>query len=965
MRAITLSITLFLSLFCSVVLFGQPGFLRGAVFDEKTGEFLPGVTIFAEGTSLGTITDLDGKFNLSIAPGIYQIRVSFISYETLHIKDVLIESGKATILDNLKLNEATIEIGEAVVTAKALYHTETAMQAMKKKSANLLDGISSAELKKTGDSSAAASMGRVTGVSVEGGKYVFVRGLGDRYTKTILNGLDIPGLDPDRNTLQMDMFPVNVIDNMVVNKTFTADLPADFTGGVININIKDFPETKNAGISMSAGYNPESHFNHKYLTYKGGKTDWMGFDDGTRDIPATRNIPLFSEVVGNPNSEKGIRYREILKSFNPVLAASRTRSFMDYSIGATLGNQKDLGKYDIGYLLAVSYKNDIEFYLKAEYGRYGLSSSLNETDMELRENQSGDYGVNSVLWSGLAGIALKSKKVKYQINFLHLQNGESQAAIFDYAKTNLGTEFSGFQHNLEYSQRSLTNILLSGKHTWVEEGWDIEWKISPTVSTISDPDIRFTRYGITNGNFIIGTEVGFPERIWRELEETNLSGAFHVTKDFTLNGEVAKLKFGSAYTYKKRDFVIRNFAVNLRNVPLTGDPDEIFRPENLWPYNGNISRGTTYEAPFIPVNPNQFDASVDNMAGYLSVEMSPVEKLRAIVGLRAENYVQHYTGQDQLGTRILDHEKVLDNLGFFPSLNLIYNLTENQNLRFSWSKTIARPSFKELSYAEIFDPISGRTFIGGMFRDADDMAGVEYWNGKLTKTDIQNFDVRWEMFQTGGHTISSGIFYKRFENPIEIVQYVTQPGSYQPRNVGNGKVAGVEVELRQSLKILGKPLKTFSAMVNFTFTHSQIEMGPTEYNSRIENARTGQTISQYRDMAGQAPYIINAGFSYDGSENGFGKGLDAGIYYNVQGQTLQYVGIVDRPDIYSVPFHSLNINVNKAFGGKQRFQLGLKIENLLNQRKKSVFRSYHADDQFFSMLSPGMTFRIKASYSFF
>ena len=197
------------------------------------------------------------------------------------------------------------------------------------------------------------------------------------------------------------------------------------------------------------------------------------------------------------------------------------------------------------------------------------------------------------------------------------------------------------------------------------------------------------------------------------------------------------------------------------------------------------------------------------------------------------------------------------------------------------------------------------------------------------------------------------------------MQYVTQPGSYQPRNVGDGKVAGVEVELRQSLKLLGEPLKNFSMMVNFTFTHSQIEMGSAEYNSRVENARTGQIIDQYRDMAGQAPYIVNAGLSYDGSENGFGRGLDAGVYYNVQGQTLQYVGIVDRPDIYSVPFHSLNINANKAFGKKQRFQLGLKIDNLLNDKKESVFKSYHADDQFFSRLSPGMTFQLKVSYSFF
>jgi hypothetical protein len=570
-----------------------------------------------------------------------------------------------------------------------------------------------------------------------------------------------------------------------------------------------------------------------------------------------------------------------------------------------------------------------------------------------------------VLWSALGGVALKGKQTKVRLNFLHLQNGESQAAIFEYQKTNLGTEFSGFQHNLEYSQRALTNILLDGKYSGTSNGWTIEWKLSPTLSKINDPDIRFTRYGLNSGNYVIGTEVGFPERIWRELEEINYAGLIHATKELQLLQRPAKVRFGGAYTYKERDFVIRNYAINVRNVPLTGDPNELFIPENLWPYNGSISRGTTYEAPFIPMNPNQFSANVANAAGYASLEVSPLKKLKSIVGLRAENYVQNYTGQDQLGTNVLNNAEVLNDLDFFPTLNLIYSITEKQNLRFSFSQTVARPSFKELSYSEIFDPISGRTFIGGMFRDADDIAGVEYWDGKLTKTDIQNFDLRWELFQTGGQTISLGSFYKSFANPIEIVQYVTQPGSFQPRNVGDGTVLGFEFEMRQSLEKLHSTLKNFSAIMNFTYIKSQIEMGPAEYKSRVDNAREGETIEKYRDMAGQAPFLVNAGLSYDGSEKGFWNNVEAGLYYNVQGQTLQYVGIVDRPSVYSKPFHSLNFNASKGFGAEGKLQIGLKIDNILDSEKETVYKSYNAKDQLFSKLKPGSTFQLKLSYSFF
>ncbi|MCG6189663.1 TonB-dependent receptor [Maribellus maritimus] len=963
MRGLKLIFTV-LTLFFTTLIFGQKGFVRGSVFDGKTGEFLPGVTIFVEGTTFGTITDLDGKFNLSIDPGTYQLRISFISYETLHIDDVVVESNEATVLDNLKLEEATIQLDEAVVTASYLRNTETAMLTMKKKSVTVLDGISSAGLKKIGDSDAASSMKRVTGVSVEGGKYVFVRGLGDRYTKTMLNGLDIPGLDPDRNTIQMDIFPTSIIDNLVVNKSFSAELPADFTGGVINISIKDFPESKKANISMSAGYNSSSHFNGNYLTYEGGDTDWLGFDDGTRDIPATENIPFFTDAISHPEGADGQRYREILQNFNPNMAAVKEKSFMDYSIGASLGNQFEIGKYTLGYTLSASYKNNTDFYENAEYGRYGLLSDADVTEMEVREHQTGNYGVNNVLLSGLAGLALKTKRAKYRLYVLHLQNGESQAGIFNYAKSNQGTEFSGFQHNLQYSQRALSNVLLDGKYSFYEKGWELEWKFSPTFSSIEDPDIRFTRYLDRNGNYSIGTEVGFPERIWRELEEVNYAGVIHVTKDFKFNDEDAKLKFGGAYTYKERDFIIRKYMINVRDLSLTGDPDELFKQDNLWPYNGDYSRGVTYDASFVPNNPNQYNSNVNNAAGYASIELNPVKKLKAIVGLRVENYTQNYTGQNQLGTIVLDNEEVLNDLDFFPALNFIYSLSENQNLRFSYSKTIARPSFKELSYAEIYDPVSGRTFVGGLFRDADDIAGVEYWDGNLTSTDIHNFDFRWELFYGMGQTVSAGVFYKKFRNPIEMVQYFTLVGSFQPRNVGDGEVVGAEIELRQSLQPLSEKLKNFNFNFNYTYTYSQIELSSTEYQSRLDNARTGQSVGKYRDMAGQAPFIINAGLAYDGGEQGFWNGFEAGLYYNVQGQTLQYVGIVDRPDIYTVPFHSLNLNASKSFGEKDHFQVGFKIDNILSDKKESVFKSYNAGNQYFERLSPGTTFQFKLGYSF-
>ncbi|HKK40609.1 MAG TPA: TonB-dependent receptor [Cryomorphaceae bacterium] len=942
----------------------QSGSIRGTVFEGETGLTMPGVNVVIDGTTVGTVTDLDGKFNLQVPVGTHNVRFSFISFEPQLIEGVRVEEGQTALLENIRLSTDAADLEEVVITATMARNNETALLTMKKKSANMIDGISSANFKKIGDSDAASSVKRVPGVSIQGGKYVFVRGLGDRYTKTLLNGFDVPGLDPDRNTIQMDLFPTNVLDNIIVNKTFIANLPADFTGGAVDINTKEFPEEKIAKISLSLGYNPDFHFNSDYLTYNGSSTDFLGYDDGMRSIPATENIPQFAEVVGNPNGEEGQRYQNILRSFTPDLAAFQSNSFMDFGFGFNYGNQKPKDNYTIGYNLIFSYKNQTQFYEDAEYGRYGLLADPSINEMEVRELQTGSFGVNNVMLSGMAGFAIKTQSSKYKLNLLHIQNGESKAGIFDYLNADQGAIFYGFQHNLEYSQKSMTNLLVGGEHYFSDSKWNLEWGISPTLSIMDDPDVRFTRYEIRNDDFIIGTEAGFPQRIWRDLNELNVANKVDATKDLEIFGNKGKISFGGSFTYKNRDYNIRSFNVNVRGLELTGNPNEIFSDENLWLIGDDPTIGTTIDAIFLPTNPNEFNAQVYSSAGYASTEFTFLKNVRATVGLRAENYLQLYTGQDQLGTNVLDNDEVLNNFNLFPSLNLVWGVTEKQNIRFSYTQTIARPSLKELSYAEIYDPLTGRTFIGGLFRDANDAAGIEYWDGNLQSTNIQNLDLRYEIFPSLGQTVSFGAFYKLFENPIEIVQFTTQANAFQPRNVGDGELLGAELEIRSGLDVVSEKLRQFSLSMNVTVTESRIRLSATEYRSRVANRREGQEIDEYRAMAGQAPLIVNAGISFNGSEMGVLKNLQAGIFYNVQSSTLKYVGIVDRPDIYTVPFHSINFNANKQFGKDDRMNLGLNVNNILNDAREEVFQSFNAEDQIFTRLLPGRTFSVSYSYSF-
>ena len=233
------------------------------------------------------------------------------------------------------------------------------------------------------------------------------------------------------------------------------------------------------------------------------------------------------------------------------------------------------------------------------------------------------------------------------------------------------------------------------------------------------------------------------------------------------------IKFGYAYTYKQRDFNVRSFQLNVREIPLTGDPNELFAEENIWPYNNNISAGTTFETSFNPSNPNQFNSNIQNIGAYTSSEFNASTWLKTIVGLRMEHYTHRYTGKNQLGTKVLTNDVVLQNLGLFPSLNMVASLSKKQNIRFSYEEQSLNLSFKELSYAEIFDPVTGKTFIGSLFRDADDAAGIVYWDGNLVNTDIHNLDFRWEIYPTFGNTISISAFYKN--SLIQLKSFNSQP----------------------------------------------------------------------------------------------------------------------------------------------------------------------------------------------
>ncbi len=923
---------------------GQQGEVTGILKDADFQDPVPFANILIKGTTKGTTSDFDGKYTLSLEAGTYTISYSYLGYKTVEITDVVIKPSEVTTV-NVTMETLAEGLDEVVIAVSVKKNTETAVLGIQKKAVNLLDGLSAEAFKKSGAGDVANAIKSVPGVSVQGGKYVYVRGLGDRYTKSILNGIDIPGLDPDRNTIQLDIFPTNIIDNVLVLKSASADLPADFTGGIVNIVTKDYPTKKEYSLSLSGSYNPEMHFNSNYLDYKGGGTDFLGFDDGTRDVPINRKQDIPQTFDYDP------RLTAITKQFSPTLSALRSTSFMDYSIGFTAGNQYNVGQGEnrLGFLGSFSYKNSTTFYENAENNFYRRNPDPAIFELLTNRTQKGDIGSNDVLLSGLIGTSFKTQKSKYKLNLLHLQNGESTAGLFN--QTLNFTDFVDFKKdNLEYTQRSITNGLLTGTHTNSDASWSTEWSLSPTYSQIRDKDIRTTAFRIDDGIYSF-QQNNQPKRIWRNLEEFDAVGKLDVTRKYLLAKKEAKLLFGAYSSFKNRDFNILNFEIqsNKNTTVFGGIADNILAEENLWTVANDS--GTFIDPDISIAEPaNTYNAKQRNIAAYASNEFKIGGRLRTIVGLRWESFQTQYTGEDNKDVNdpqkvIYDNQKILDKLDFFPTANLIYELTDKMNLRGSYARTTARPSFKEASIAKIFDPLSSVTFIG---------------NIDIQPTYINNFDIRMEWFGESAEMLALSGFYKAFKDPIELTYFENSFDNFTPRNLGNADVLGVEFELRKNLGFIANAFNNFSLNLNTSIIKSTQVYSDTERTLRQLGLRDGETLGNDRTLQGQSPFLINASINYSQVE----KGLQMGLFYNVQGKTLEVVGTGFAPDVYTMPFNNLYLNLTKSFGQNQNQSINLKVSNLLNDDVESQYESFGAQNRLFYKRHPGQAFSVGYSLKF-
>lgn len=939
---------------------GQSG-VRGVVTDAETKETLPFGTVMVKGsTSQGAQTDFDGGYEIKLKPGTYDIVFLFTQYE----KDTITVEVKEGLFTEANLE---LRIEGSMKTVEVVYERKQAtdigaIDGLKRESSNVVDGDGAKQMKARGDSDAGESAARVTGVSVVGGREVYVRGLGDRYIKTTLNGMEIPGLDPDKNTVQMDIFPTNLIDNIMIYKTFSPNLPGDFTGGLVNISTKDLPSEKYLIFSANYGFNSQATFNPNYISYKGGSLDFLGFDDGTRALPVR-----VTDEFPHP-ALRDEKLTRLTKQFNSTMGPEQSSNFLNQTYSFGYGN---VHKYktrsekpvDYGYNFVVNYKNTHSYNQEAQFNAFRKEPETNLTEVFADRTSIGPVANHNVIWSALIGQSIKyNENHRFTINFFHTQNGSSSAARL---------QEDGYEINqailektsLQYTQRSVSNVNILGKHNY-KNNWSLNWGISPSLSKIDDPDIRSTileidEFDSTKYLFTpsVGSEI---RRIFRYLDEKSVAAKFDLTKEFKQWKDLdAKVMFGASEVFKMRTFNVYDYVFGIENVnSISNDPNWFFEDENIWTVEsdkGTYGTGARELA-------NSYDATSLVIGGYAMNELPINERLKTVYGARVEKAQNRYTGQNNLGTISYVDTLVLDELNILPSFSFVYALKDTimkekyltkMNLRGAYSQTVARPTFREKSISQVYDPIQGRRYNGNL---------------ELLQTNIHNVDFRWEYYYGRTEVLSASLFYKQFINPIEIISFDIAPNEVKPINSGVANLYGVELEARKRFGFIDDDSKKLFVGVNYTYINSQIDMNQvvitkgeetiTEKELREANARDGETIGNYRSLYGQSPYIVNANISYSDDS----LGLNLNLSYNVQGKRLAVIGIGRLPDVFEQPFHSLNFKGSKVIDKKDKWTVSLTAKNLLNNSRRRLYESYMSTDQIYDFFYDGFTISAGISY---
>lgn len=921
------------------------GTLKGKITDEKTGETLVGVTVLIpEMPTLATFSDEDGDFEMKAPEGTYTVQVRYMGYVTKEITDVKLQAGTITPM-NLAIKEEnkTNVLKDVVIRSTLKKESLNALYIAQKNSAAVSDGISAEAIRKSPDKSTGEVLKRVSGTTIQDNKFVIIRGLTDRYNTALIDNAFLPSTEPNRKAFSFDIIPSSLIDNIIISKSGTPDLPGDFAGGVINILTKEIPDKNFNSISIGGSYNTVST-GKKFETGYKTPTDIIGFDNGKRQLPS--GLPDASQLTGkNLTEPESIKYLSML---NNDYSITQRKALPGMTLQGSLGRLYEMkNNRRIGVTAALNYahnetvKRDVE----RKYGNYNFTDQV--------------YNYNTTV-GALANIAYSTSATK--ISFKNLYN-RTFDDNFLYRDGFDGSPTSYFKYYaFDLIQKSLFKSSLEGEHSIGGDAQKkLNWVVSYNNVTNNQPDQRKAQYfngntepgGVYNAN--IGSVGRLNNRLFGNLNESIVNAGVNYTTPYKLDFLYkSSLKVGAMTLYRYRDF-------NNRYIGATANPFYMGDQTTLLstPIQSLYSATNINEGAFGFVDQtadgDKYTATAITNSAYVMSDNRITTHLRAVWGVRFESY------NLDLKSKAIGSGSVAPVWNdFLPSLNLSYALNEKSNLRMSYFRSVARPELREIA------PISYYDYELNMLING---------NEDLTRSRIDNIDLRYEIFPRAGEVISASVFYKKFDKTIENRFYATGSSSeIKTVNYNSANNIGVEFEFRKNLDFIAQSsfLKNVTFYANLALIQSKVELkGDLEqrYLDKPEFARTS------RQMSGQSPYVINTSLSYSTPS---GK-LNFNILYNRIGQRIYIVGGEGQfGDVYESPRNVLDYQIAYNVGKRSEFRLNIK--DILNARtffyydqngtKKFEDHAFAAttfdptQDYIFQRYRQGTTFSLTYTYRF-
>ncbi|MGV3539425.1 MAG: carboxypeptidase regulatory-like domain-containing protein [Rufibacter sp.] len=892
-----------LFLFTASVGFAQTGSLSGKIKDKKTGEAIIGATISASSSQVAA-TDVDGNYTLALPAGTYSVTITYVSYKPLTLPNIKIEPGKTTTLSPFLEDDAQA-LGEVTVVAERQINNDISLIKEMKQSNVVVSGMSSEQIVKAQDRSAAEAVRRIPGVTIQDNRFIIVRGLSERYNSVQLNNVLTPSSEVDVRAFSFDVLPTSVIDRILIYKSPAPELPGDFAGGAIKISTKNAVTENSTTFSIGTGIRSGTTFKNFY-TYKGSNTDFLGFDSGTRQLPGSFPSTATFQTLGYAEKAQLGQSLGLPNTWKPT----QTTASPDLRVNLGLNRVFDVGSTRLSSITALTYSNahQLQSTTRNDYQQQQANGQI-DTNWSYVDQLSS----TSVRIGALQNFSLRlNENSKLEFRSLFNQIGLSQATVREGFNYETGSTKEEQNYALRYESRSIYTGQLQGTHNTPDQKNTFTWSAGYNYTNRQEPDLRRVRTqrdANTEAPFRVQVStLSTPydaARFFSDLNESAyiaegqwqhlFNAADSVDKD-----NAPKLNIGFYTEYKDRDFSARtlNYKRNagigggrtddaILNLPL----EQIFAPQNVAFPNGLLfDEGTTIA--------DRYDASNMLLAGYAGIAKQFLGVMNFYGGVRTEYNRRQVNTADQSGTYKVDEKKLF----LLPSVNLSYNLTEKSLLRVAYGMTVNRPEFREQARFSFYD-----------FNENASVRG----NNELKTATVHNVDLRYEFYPTPTELLSLGVFYKRFIDPIETKLEAGTGTNYTFVNGDYANSLGIEAEARKSFRELsGSPfIQNHSLVLNASLIHSRVNLGDNSADAEKE-----------RPMMGQSPYIVNTGVYFQDDETGWQYSL----MYNVLGTRIYRVGDDQNPSIYELPRHVVDVTLTKNFKSGLQFKAG--VSDLLNQQ---------------------------------